>query len=155
MNKAIVADLRTALFFAAAAMVAEALRRDEARVVVVGRGRRKRAHDGRAEPELDERERQPGLRAQSAGVRAVEEVGEYEAGELEEPRYERRGHKHEDRARRQVVDEHVAVQIERRRGMDGVVPVGGGSVRRCGQVGLLLDAIRTRGYQWGVAAQKA
>jgi hypothetical protein len=79
---------------------------------------------------LDERERQSCLRAQAAGVRAVQEVGEYEAGELEEPRDERRGHEHDDRARWQVVDEHVAVQIERRWGMHRVVPVGRSSVQR-------------------------
>ena len=63
-------------------------------------------------------------------MRTVEEVGEKEAGELEVPRDERRGNEHDDRVRRQIIDEHVAVQIERRRGMHRVVPVGGNGDRR-------------------------
>jgi hypothetical protein len=133
----IVICLRNAPFSSSA--TADAGRRDKARIVV-WRGRGKRAHDRRAEPELDERERKPSLRAQSTGVGAVEKVGEYEAGELEEPRDEGRGHEDDDRARRQIVNKHVSVLIECRWGMDRIVPVGGSSIRRCGQVGL-LDAI--------------
>ena len=133
----LVVSLRAALSASDTADTADTGRRDNTRVVVY-RGRGKRAHDRRAKAELNEREREPGLRAQSAGVRAVEKVGEYEAGELEEPRDEGRGHEHDDGARWQIVDEHVAVPIERRWGVDRVVPVRGSGVRRRRQVRLFF-----------------
>lgn len=61
-------------------------RRRGAKAKLIWRGwwwwvvRRKRAHDGRAESPLNEREGEPSLRAVSAGVRAVQEIREYEAG---------------------------------------------------------------------------
>ena len=73
----------------------------------------------------------------------MQEVCEYEAGELEEPRDERRGHEHDERARWQVIDEHIAVQIERRRRMHRVFPVGRSGVRRRCYI-RLLDAISDR-----------
>jgi len=104
--------------------------------IVVGQRYRKRDHDRRPEPELYEGEREPGLGPQSASVRAVQKVGQYEAGQLEEPRDERREHERGDRARGQLVDKHVPIEVEPRWRMNRVVPVGRRGVRRRGHVGL-------------------
>lgn len=117
-------------------------RRRGAKAKLIWRGRwwwvvrGKRAHDGRAESPLNEREGEPGLCAESAGVRAMQEIREYEAGQLEEPRDEGGEHEYEDRAGGQLVDDHVAVHVQPRRGVHDGFPVGGRCICRRRHVGL-------------------
>jgi len=135
-------------------------RRRGAKAKLIWRGRwwwvvrGKRAHDGRAESPLNEREGEPGLCAESAGVRAVQEIREYEAGQLEEPRDEGGEHECEDRAGGQLVNDHVAVHVQPRRGVHDGFPVGGRCICRRRHVGL-ETATTERGQKQNQVSRKA